>query len=85
MMDEIINRTQSILTKFTNFQIKEVGPYTTLQDLGLSSLDVVSLAFEIEEAFNIRIEENELGQFYTFGDVLEYLKKRVYVSKRSDL
>ena len=46
-------------------------------DLGLQSLDVVSILFEIEERYGVVIQEEEVPAVTTLGDVLDYLIGRI--------
>jgi acyl carrier protein len=46
-------------------------------DLGLQSLDVVSVLFEIEGRYGVVIEEEEIARVTTLGDVIDYLLGRI--------
>lgn len=45
-----------------------------LEDLGIASLDVISVLFEVEEKFGIVVEESELGDCKTLGQLMDKLK-----------
>jgi acyl carrier protein len=47
-----------------------------LEDLGIASLDVISVLFEVEERFGIVVEENELTDCKTLGQLIDKLKAR---------
>jgi acyl carrier protein len=47
-----------------------------LEDLGIASLDVISVLFEVEERFNILVEESELTDCKTLGQLMDKLKAR---------
>lgn len=49
---------------------KEVTLETTFKDLGLDSLDLVDLVFEMEEEIGIQFEDEELMQIKTVKDLL---------------
>ena len=42
-----------------------------IADLGLDSVDVVSLIMQVERQFRIRLTSGELNQVRTFGDLLD--------------
>ena len=42
-------------------------------DLGINSLELADLVFVCEEKFNIEIEDEDLRNFTTVGDVVRYL------------
>lgn len=48
-----------------------------LDELGVSSLDVMSLLFEVEERFDIAIEGTEMPPIATLGEMTDYLLERV--------
>ncbi len=43
-------------------------------DLGINSLELADLVFVCEEKFNIEIEDEDLRNFTTVGDVVRYLE-----------
>jgi len=49
----------------------------TLEDLGISSLDVISMLFELEEAYGVVIEEGDMPQMTTLGEMLDFLLARI--------
>lgn len=52
-------------------------PETSLkEELGLSSLETVSLAMDIEDEFDITIEDAELDRLVTVGDLLGLIAKK---------
>ena len=48
-----------------------------LADLGIQSLDVVSVLFEIEERWGVTIDEEDLPRMANLGEVLDYLVARI--------
>jgi acyl carrier protein len=46
-------------------------------DLGADSLDVVEIAMELEDAFQIEIPDASAEKFVTVGDVVAYLRQWV--------
>jgi len=48
-----------------------------LADLGIQSLDVVSVLFEIEERWGVTIDEEDLPLMANLGQVLDYLVARI--------
>lgn len=44
-------------------------------DLGINSLELADLVYICEEKFNIEIEDEDLHNFTTVGDVVRYLEK----------
>ena len=46
-------------------------------DLGINSLELADLVYICEEKFNIEIEDEDLHNFTTVGDVVRYLEANV--------
>jgi acyl carrier protein len=49
----------------------------TLGDLGISSLDVISMLFELEERYGVVIEEADMPPMETLGDMVDFLLGRI--------
>ena len=43
-------------------------------DLGINSLELADLVYTCEEKFNVEIDDEELHNFKTVGDVVRYLE-----------
>ena len=71
MFDEV----KEIISRYTEAEsITENLSLTN--DLMLTSLDVVSMVGDFEDAFDIEIADEEVMQMKTVGDILRYLKKQ---------
>lgn len=46
-------------------------------DLGINSLELADLVYLCEEKFNVEIADEDLHNFVTVGDVVNYLEKNV--------
>ena len=44
-------------------------------DLGINSLELAELVFSCEEKYDVSIDDEELHNFRTVGDVVNYLEK----------
>ncbi len=47
-----------------------------LEDLGADSANVMILVMDLEQAFDIVVEDDVLGSIKTVGDIIDYLEKR---------
>ncbi len=47
------------------------------EDLGLDSVDVVSIVSQVERHFRIRLSQQELEKLLTVGDVLNLLESKL--------
>jgi acyl carrier protein len=49
----------------------------TLGDLGISSLDVITLLFQLEESYGVVIEEGDMPPMSTLGEMVDFLMVRI--------
>lgn len=54
---------------------QDVSADTRIKDLDLDSLDLLELAFHLEDAFGIEVEDEDMMGLETINDVLEYALK----------
>jgi acyl carrier protein len=50
---------------------------TLREEMGLDSIDVVSIVSQVERKFRIRLTHQELETLVTVGDVLDLLERKV--------
>jgi acyl carrier protein len=55
-------------------QVTETANFT--KDLGADSLDTVELIMELENEFNVSIEESEADKIQTVGDVMTFISAK---------
>lgn len=66
-----------IIGDVLNFSIDDLTLDTHLQDdLGIDSLDVVELMMAMEDAFAIAIDDKEMKDLRTIGDIVAYLQNK---------
>jgi acyl carrier protein len=53
----------------------------TLGDLGISSLDVITMLFELEERYGVVIEEADMPAINTLGEMVDFLLERLNADK----
>ncbi len=46
-------------------------------DLGINSLELADLVYACEEKFGVEIDDDDLRNFVTVGDVVKYLESKV--------
>ena len=51
-----------------------------IQDLGINSARVVDIIIDVEEKFDVEIEDESLESISTFNDIVEILKKKMGLS-----
>ena len=73
----MLDKIKEILAQYADVELDDVTEDSRLaEDLGLSSFSMMSMMGELEEAFGITVDETELTEVATIGDVMEYIKKK---------
>jgi acyl carrier protein len=75
MPDEVAEKVISTLASVKRIPADSIKLDTSLQDLGIDSLDVFTLLFELENAFKISIPDDDVRSLKTVNDIVEGMKK----------
>ena len=78
-MSTTLERLKQLFIARFDFNIEELKPTTTLEYLGLDSLDIIEFMFDIENEFNIRIPDREF-KVTTIQDMVDALDR--FISKQ---
>ncbi len=70
----ILEKITEIIVNTTHCSADDVTPDASLVSLGLTSLDTITMLFELEEAFDIEIPNEIIPSIITVNDILEKLK-----------
>lgn len=65
----------TIIAETTQCKIEDITPDAELISLGLTSLDTITVLFELEEAFDIEIPNEIIPSIITVGDMLEKIEQ----------
>ena len=75
---EIISQITAILEDVAEVSPEDVTESSVLMDdLDLSSMEILTIVADLEETFGLRIPEKELRNFATMGDLVDYLAANV--------
>jgi acyl carrier protein len=69
-----IERLRKLFVDKFDFNIEELKPDTTLEYLGLDSLDKIEFMFDIENEFSIKIPDQEF-KVTTIQDIVEAIDR----------
>jgi acyl carrier protein len=75
MADAVAEKVISTLASVKRIPADTITLQTNLQDLGIDSLDVFTLLFELENAFKISIPDDDVRSLRTVNDVVDGIKK----------
>jgi acyl carrier protein len=71
-----MNNVIDILSEFTETAKKDILPQSRLiEDLNLTSLDVLDMAGAFEQAYDIEISDKDIKSLHTVQDIYEYLQE----------
>ena len=74
MSEKILTQFQDIIREYSGKDDLVITEKSSLvNDLELSSLDIISLIGSIEDTFNIEIEDEDVVKMVTVGDVVDYI------------
>jgi acyl carrier protein len=77
MADAVTEKVIATLASVKRIPADKITPETNLQELGIDSLDVFSLLFELENAFKISIPDDDVRSIRTVNDIVEGVKKLI--------
>ena len=81
MSKEILNQLQDLFRDYSgNNELVLTEEMSFVNDLELSSLDIINLIGSIEDTFDIQIEDDDIVSLLTVKDVVDYI-----ISKKEDL
>ena len=72
---EIFNELKEIVLDYLGDDDMDVSEDSVLtDDLGLTSLDLISIVGDVEDSFDISVEDEAMESIETVGDVLDYIE-----------
>lgn len=72
-----IDKVKEIIAEQLGLEAEEITADAKVKDdLGADSLDMVELVMELEEAFGLKIAEEEMQQILTVQDIANYIANR---------
>lgn len=73
----MFERTVNILKEYVESDCKLTKESTLVDDLGLSSLEVINIVAAFEDEFEIEIPDHVIPSLRTIGDIVNYLEENV--------
>jgi acyl carrier protein len=77
MSDELAEKVLSTIATSKRIPCERVSLDSTLEDLGMDSLDQLNLLFALESDFNISIPDEEAKSIRTVREMVEGVRKLV--------
>ena len=77
MSEQIMEQLQDLIRDYTgNDELVLTEESSLVNDLGLSSLDIISLIGNVEDTFDIQIEDEDIANLLTVKDVVGYITSK---------
>ena len=74
----VLDKIKSILSSQFGIDEDQISENTDIvNDLGADSLDVVELMMSIEDEFGLMVEDEEVAEMKTVGDVVNYIENHI--------
>lgn len=71
----MLEKLKEIMTQYVEIDADDITEDKRLiEDLGFNSYDFMSLLGELEEEFDVTIDESDVMDIHTVGEVIEYLE-----------
>ncbi|HEY4564333.1 MAG TPA: acyl carrier protein [Thermoanaerobaculia bacterium] len=71
--DEVATRVRELLAETLHRDSGEINLDDRLEDLGVASIDLITLVFELEDAFGRTLEDEDIAGLTTVGSVVDFL------------
>lgn len=73
----MLDKVKEIMTRYVELDPSEIHADSRLaEDLALTSFAVMSMMGDFEEEFDITVDESELTDIHTVGDIVAYLENK---------
>ncbi len=73
----MLDKVREIMTRYVEAEPEQINPDSRLaEDLALTSFAVMSMMGDFEEEFGITVDESELTDIHTVGDIISYLESK---------
>ncbi|QAT49355.1 acyl carrier protein [Caproiciproducens sp. NJN-50] len=71
----VFEKVAQILAEHKEIDVSAVKPESTLEELGLDSLDTVDLIMQFEDEFDVSLEMDE--KLKTVGDIVKLIEEKM--------
>ena len=75
MNDVLTEQVISALAEMKHLRAADITPDRTLESLKLDSLDVITLAFELEDVVGVNIPDEHVRNVRTVSDIIEGIRR----------
>lgn len=74
----MFEKLAEIISNYVEVEVSDIKPESRfMEDLGFTSFDFMSMMGELEDEFDVEVEQAEAANIRTVGEAVEYLEKLV--------
>lgn len=74
----VLDKIKDMLEKQLGIDKSKITEYSDIiKDIGADSLDIVEFLMDAENEWGITIEEEDVKNLHTIGDVVKYIESRI--------
>ena len=72
----MFEKIREIITRYVEVEEEQITPDSRfIEDLGFSSFDFVTMLGDLEDEFDIEVNEQEVVEIRTVGEAVSYVEK----------
>ena len=71
MSQKILDAVVAAVARQKNISPSKIQPETSLEEIGISSLDAITIVYEIEDAFDVEVPNENLESLKTVQDIVD--------------
>jgi acyl carrier protein len=75
MLEAIFQKVAGVIAEYKKIPVEQITLDTTFEELGMDSLDGLSVVFELEEAFDVMIPDDAAKTIQNVRQIVESLEK----------
>lgn len=74
----VLDKIKDMLEKQLGIDKSKITEYSDIiKDIGADSLDIVEFLMDAENEWGITIEEEDVKDLHTIGDIVKYIESRI--------
>jgi acyl carrier protein len=77
MKQDILTPVIAAIAKQKQLDPETITSESVLKDLGISSLDAITIVYELEEEFDIEVPSDDLDNLDTVQDIVDSISKLI--------
>ncbi len=76
MKEDIFQKIKDIIAEYSEIDVNEINMESSLMELDLSSIEMISVVAEVQRIYNIMISTEEMMTIQTIKNLVELIEKK---------